>query len=387
MRVALLPCLLLSVTVTACDRVTAPHALELADNAERSLWQSWTPQSLGAAGDDADAMHAWLTSSDRSGIVLSMDGARDSIGAVVVERVYVPPDGHGMPFSRRSLVAFPQNTSYGILALTETNADDRRGLDAHEGADQLNPRPALAVAHASMEDWWIPRAGHVVIEPVETGSACPFAVDDADPAADSGRVTCRLTTFNVQLNGELVRRLDAQNSLLPEALKPHHRLEVAPQRVKGIRFTIRCPKDVMGALGSWYGGACYGPFGFWRNNSLFARSLDVDVTQMRQQTLPGSSHTYYRTVREGSALSTGGAHLVRWTMSYPDGGVIARDSTTANFADISTSAYVDSFVQDCARGMLPGERRQCLSDLGYDPKGRLRYRVAVLDVEDVARGP
>ena len=51
-----------------------------------------------------------------------MDGATDSIGAVVVERVYVPPDGHGMPFARHSLVAFPQNTSYGILALTEDNA-------------------------------------------------------------------------------------------------------------------------------------------------------------------------------------------------------------------------------------------------------------------------
>ena len=387
MRCRLFSWLCAGAVVTACDRVTAPHALELADNAERTLWQNWTPRSLGSAHDHADALHAWLTSRDRSGIVLSMDGATDSIGAVVVERVYVPPDGHGMPFARRSLVAFPQNTSYGILALTEDNSDDRRGLDAYEGADQLNPHPVLAVAHSRMEDWWIPRAGHVAIEPIETGASCPFALDD-NTATDSGRVSCRLATFNVQLNGELVRRLDAENSLLPETLKQHHRLDVAPQRVKGIRFTIRCPKDVMSALdkSSWYGLACYGPFGFWRNNSLFARSLDVDVTQMQRQTLPGSSHTYYRTVRAGSARSTDGAHLVRWTMSYPDGGVIARDSTTS-LSELSTSAYPYWLVQDCTRGMLPGERRQCLGDLGYDPKGRLRYRIAVLDIEDVARGP
>ena len=382
MRCRFLACFLLAVAATACDRVTAPRALQIADDTERTLWQNWTPSSLGAAASDMNAINAWMASSDRTSLLVSVDGATESIGAVVVERVYVPPDGHGMPFARRSLVAFPQNTNYGILALTEDNADDRRGLDDHEGADQLNPHPALAVAHARMEDWWIPRAGHLVIEPSETGASCPFALDD-NSATDSGRVTCRLATFNVQLNAELVRRLDAQNSLLPETLKQHHRLEVAPQRVKGIRFTIRCPRDVMGALGkSWYGLACYGPFGFWRNSSLFARSLDVDVTQMQPQTAPGSSYTYYRTVRAGSG-STDGAHLVRWTMSYPDGGVIARDSTTS-FPEISTSAYPFWLVQDCARGMLPGERRQCLSDLGYDPKGRLRYRVAVLDVEDVA---
>ena len=71
---------------------------------------------------------------------------------------------------------------------------------------------------------------------------------------------------------------------------------------------------------------------------------------------------------------------------FADGGLIARNSTT-NVTENSTSAYPYWLVHDCARGMLPGERRQCLADLGYDPKGRLRYRIAVLEVEDVARGP
>ena len=394
MRCPSLWCILVAVAVNGCDRVTAPHALELADQTERTLWQNWAPTSLGAAGEDMSAMHMWLTSSDRSGMIVSMDGATDSVGAVIVERVYLPPEGQGMPFAHRSLVAFPQNTSYGILALTDDSADDRPGPEAYQGTDELNPHPALAVAHASMEDWWIPRSGHVVIEPIETASSCPFAVDDEKGAADSGRVTCRLVTFNVQLDGELVRRMDARNALLPEPLKQHHRLDVAPQRVKGIRFTVRCPKDVMSALDkSWYGLACYGPFSFWRSNRLFARSLDVDITQMQRHTAMGSSSRYYRTLRAGSTHPIDGTHIVRWTMSYPDGGLIVRDSTTSitelttSITELSTTAYPYWLVQDCARGMLAGERRQCLADLGYDPKGRLRYRIAVLDIEDVARGP
>lgn len=213
-----------------------------------------------------------------------MDGATDSIGAVVVERVYVPPDGHGMPFARHSLVAFPQNTSYGILALTEDNADDRRGLDAYEGADQLNPHPVLAVAHSRMEEWWIPRAWHVAIEPIETGASCPFALDD-NTGTDSGRVTCRLATFNVQLNGELVRRLDAVNSLLPETLKQNHRLDVAPQRVKGIRFTIRCPArpiPITGRCGPVAHvrptvlSSCDGPSATWDTT----RRVDCDIASL-----------------------------------------------------------------------------------------------------------
>jgi len=388
MRCRSLPCFLLALAATACDRVTAPRALQIADEAERGLWQNWTPNSLGAALSDMSPINVWMASADRSDVVASLDGAADSIGAVVVERVYLPPDGHGIPFARRSLVAFPQNTSYGILAATENNADGRRGLDGNESIDDLNPHPALTVARAREEDWWVARSGRVVIEPIETGAACPFALDGGDVAADSaGHVTCRLATFNVQLAGEFVRRLDAQNSLLPEALKRHHRLDVAPQRVKGIQFTVRCPRDALGALGkSWYGLTCFGPFRFWRSSSLFARSLDVDIAQMQPLTTVGSSHRYYRTLRAGSALAIGGPHMVRWTMSYPDGGVIVRDSTTS-LMDLSASGYPYWLVQDCARGMLSGERRQCLVDLGFDPKNQLRYRVAVLDVEDVARGP
>ena len=367
--------------------MTAPRALQIADETERGLWQNWTPNSLGAALGEMSAINAWMASGDRSGTIVSLDGGTDSIGAVVVERVYLPADGHGIPFARRSLVAFPQNTSYGILALTENNADDRRGLDGNEHTDDLNPHPALTVARPREEDWWIPRSGHVVIEPVETGAVCPFALDGGDVAADSaGRVTCHLAIFNVRLAGEFVRRLDAQNSLIPEALKQHHRLDVAPQRVKGIRFTVKCPVDALDGLGkSWYGLTCFGPFRFWRNSSLFARSLDVDITQMQPLTTMGSSYRYYRTLRAGSRLSIGDPHTVRWTMSYPDGSLIVRDSMT-RLSELATSTYPYWLVQDCARGMLSGERRQCLVDLGFDPKNQLRYRIAVLDIEDVTRG-
>jgi hypothetical protein len=382
MRRPSLSCLFLALVATACDRVTAPRALEIADDAERTLWQTWTIHSLSGAHAELNAIIIRVASGDGSSMLVSVDGTQESIGAVVVERVYIPPHGQGMPYSRRSLVAFPQNTSYGILALTETNADDRRGLDDNQSSDDLNPHPALAVAHAREEDWWIPRSGKVVIEPRETGANCPFALGGDDVAADSaGRVSCNLSTFDVQLDGELVKRLDAQNSLLPEALKQHHRLSIASQRVKGIRFTIRCPNDVTGTLGrSWYGIACLSDFSFWRSNDLFARSLGVDIAQMRPWSGPHSSQGYYRTVRAGSERPADARRMLRWTLSYPDGSQIARDSTL-DFPDVPESAHKSWLAQDCARGLLDGERRQCLVDLGYDPKGLQRYRVGVMDME------
>jgi hypothetical protein len=92
-----------------------------------------------------------------------------------------------------------------------------------------------------------------------------------------------MTTYDVQLVGELVRRVDAQNSLLPEAMKQRHNILVARQRVKGIRFTVRCPDALLSALGTtWYGISCSKPLVFWRSNALSSRSLGVDVRQMER---------------------------------------------------------------------------------------------------------
>jgi hypothetical protein len=326
--------------------------------------------------------NAWLNFKGRSTILVSTDEATQPIEAVVIERVFVPPAGQGLPFSRRSLVAIPQNLEYGILAVTSTNADEHN--IAEFDADDLNPRPSLVVTRERDEDWWIPRSGRVEIAPLSASSACPFENGGYEAALDSARrVTCDVTTYLLNTEGELVRRLDAKNSLLPESMKQHHHIFVAPQRVNGIRFTVRCPaKDPARVLNTeWYLMACAGnPINFWRSNKLFASSLGVDVTKMEPVHVGYTTQAYGRNVREGSDTKPSESRVLRWTLSYPDGSVLERDSTI----DYPARPIDRPWLDDCAKGVKYGGRRQCLVPESGLAK-RSAYGVLVLDMEDVAR--
>jgi hypothetical protein len=287
-----------------------------------------------------------------------------------------------MPFSRRSLVAIPQTLDYGILAVTSTNADEHN--IAEFDADDLNPRPSLVVTRERDEDWWIPRSGRVEIAPLSAGSACPFENGGYDAAADSsGRVSCNVTTYLVNAEAELVRRLDAKNSLLPESMKQRHRIFVSPQRVNGIRFTVRCPATdpALVLRTEWYLTACAGnPVNFWRGNKLFASSLGVDVTKMEHVHVGYFTFAYGRSVREGSDTRPQGSRVLRWTLSYPDGSVLERDSTI----DYPGKPIDRPWLDDCAKGVQYGGRRQCLVPESGLAK-RSAYGVLVLDMEDNAR--
>jgi hypothetical protein len=372
--------LLAGLFLSACERVTAPKALEIADDLEHQVWHGKLPSFHGS-----ELSNAWLNFKGRSTILVSTDESTQPIEAVVIERVFVPPAGQGMPFSRRSLVAIPRTLDFGILAVTSTNADERNLAEFN--ADDLNPRPSLVVARERNEDWWIPGSGRVEIAPVSAGSACPFENSGVDVAADSsGRVTCNVSTYLVHAEGELVRRRDAENALLPEAMKQRHRIFLAPQQVNGIRFTIRCPeKDPVSALGkTWYGIDCAGnPVQFWRSNTLFARSLGVDVTKMERASVRYVTSTYVRTLREGSEKQPPGSRVIRWTLSYPDGTVMERDSTIDYSPDLVRPDR--GLLMDCARGLLYGGRRQCILPQAGLPKWQSPYGVYVLDMEDAAR--
>lgn len=206
--------------LTACERVTAPKALEIADKLEENLSRHWTPGLIISTFGDTGPLDAWFSSRDRSTIFVGMDGPMEQMGAIVLERMYFPPSGYGAPFSRRSLLAFPLNADYGILARTETNASEGKGLngfDKWDKPDDLNPQAYLAVSNKRQEDWWTPRSGNVVVEPVETGTKCPLELDQGN--TEQGRVSCDLVTYDVHLQWEFVRRGDAASSLL-ESIKP-----------------------------------------------------------------------------------------------------------------------------------------------------------------------
>jgi hypothetical protein len=93
-----------------------------------------------------------------------------------------------------------------------------------------------------------------------------------------------------------------------------------------------------------------------------------------------TTQAYGRDVREGSETRPAGSRVLRWTISYPDGSVLERDSTI----DYPARPIDRPWLDDCARGVKYGGRRQCLV-----PEGGLAtksvYGVLVLDMEDAGR--
>ena len=375
--------LIATTVVTACNRdVSAPKALEIADAVERQLSQKWNATVMGHLAYVDNAFTPFRNDPDSTIIGLTTDGVSDYLTAAVLERVYVPPRGVGAPVSRRSLFAWRHDANYAIYAVTETNADDSGTIgDYRFENDVLNPRPQLLAPHEREDDWWLGQAGKVVIEPEKTGERCPFQNGGEDADEDkSGRVTCDVVTYKVTIDGELLRRLDFKNALLPDALKPRHHITVTTQRVNGIRFTIHChPTELIADTHVPIYWGCNGfPLMFWRSNDLFAPSLGVDIKQMKRF---GNRLVYGRTMTQGSEKSSGGPRVLRYTESYPDGTVIERDS-----ADLTHNLPSDQdWLEQCARGMGYGGRRQCLVAPFGHPKMQSRYHIFVVDMEELAR--
>ena len=380
--------LLFSATlITACNRdVSAPKALEIADAVEQQLSQKWNATVMGHLTYVDNAFTPFWNNPDSTVIRLTTDGASDHLTAAVIERVFVPPRGVGAPVSRRSLFAWRHDADYAVYAVTESNADGSGAIgDYALGNDVLNPRPQLLAPREHDEDWWLGQAGKVVIEPEKTGDRCPFENGGEDAKEDSsGRVTCDVVTYEVTLDGELVRRLDFKNALLPDALKPRHHIAATTQRVNGIRFTIQChPTElILNTHTPIYWGCNDFPIIFWRSNDLFARSLGVDVRQMKRSgDRLNPMPVYGRTLVPGSEKSPGGPRVLRYTESNPDGTVIERGS-----ADFALNLPTDeNWLEQCARGMGYGGRRQCLVVPFGHPKMQSRYGIFVVDMEEAAR--
>ena len=75
-----------------------------------------------------------------------------------------------------------------------------------------------------------------------------------------------------------------------------------------------------------------------------------------------------------------GSRVLRWTVSYPDGSVLERDSTI----DYPGRPIDRPWLDDCAKGVKYGGRRQCLvPESGLAKKSA--YGVLVLTMEDDAR--
>ena len=373
--------------LAACERVTAPKALQIADETEQRLMQQWNPAVIRQLYDAETMLNPFWPDPERSMIALTKDGETEQLNAVVIDRVYVPPEGEGAPVSRRSFVAWLPNASYGVLATTESNVDESGPIASYySDYDPLHPRSRLVAPHANQQDWWLGREGTISIEPKETHSRCPFGNGGGDADEDvSHRVTCDVAMYVVQLDGDLVRRSDEENHLIPESMKRHHRIIVAQQRVKGLRFTVRCHPTELIEQSSFQSGCTANnyAFMFWRSDTLFAHSLGVELTNMKP--LPEGQkggYVYGYTLRAGSEKRPDGPRVVRWTVSYPDGALVEKDS----LLEYTGFPERDSpWLDQCTSRMGYGGRRQCLVQPWGHPKSRSRYGIFVVDVEDAAR--
>lgn len=379
------PFCLLALSLSACERVTAPQALVAVDKVEETLWRDWTPDAIQSA-NEGNFYGVWKSLGDSSSIVVVNNGATDRLHAAVIERVFIPPPGGGAPFSRRSLVAWSEHVSYGLLAVTQTSPSEHSTITSQVDDDPLRPRPVLVAPRARNEDWWIPGSGTLTIDRQPTTSQCPFANghDEVGKPEIPTMLTCEVGTYIVEANGDLVRRFDAENKLVPDQFKQHHQIVVGPQQVQGIRFIVHCPdRDPMSMSrysDRYLTGCGNYPFPFWRSNDLFAPSLGVDIAQMKceknwQPMICG------HTLRAGRFPRPDGPRMVRWTLSYPDGTVKERGADTALFADEDHVWLAECSAYD----VFFGGRRQCLIPEMTVPKWRSRYRMLVLDMEEGSR--
>jgi hypothetical protein len=135
---------------------------------------------------------------------------------------------------------------------------------------------------------------------------------------------------------------------------------------------------------------CTNPFIFWRNNALFARSLGVDISQMKRLNHVDNEREYGRTVQAGSDRQPDGPRTVRWKLYDTDGTLVDQDTRldytpSPEFKPTNDQSWLHYKLQWCADGLGYGGRRQCLIDQGGHSRRRSNYGVFVLDIEEAAR--
>ena len=204
---------LFAAALTACDRVSTPKALEVADRVEESLWSDWTAYAIQTA-NEGNFYNVWKRLGGGGTISVVNNGATDQLYAAVIEREFIPPPGGGAPVSRRSLVAWTDNLSYGLLAVTQTSPNEHGSITSQIDDDPLGPRPVLVAPRTHFEDWWIPGSGTVTIDRMTTpAERCPFA-DGHDEVSGAPKVvmlTCEVGVYLVRSFDyivDLLRRFD-----------------------------------------------------------------------------------------------------------------------------------------------------------------------------------
>lgn len=392
------PVLVLS--VAACERVTAPEALKVADRIEAEVAQGRFdnfhkllmfgadvgPVPFGQRARGAPFVPVTQTAS----LFVERDGGTEPVNAFVIERVYVPYDDAGTPVRRRTLVVWPDSFEYSLVARTENGARsiDRNGFYPEMGSDHLHPASGVRLARPRDEDSWIGRSGSISIEPAGADSACP-QFSTAPGAEPAERVDCHATTFSVRVDAELDRAGDTTLARLT-GIPTVHRFRVVEQRVPGLRFTVHCAKLDFKTL-DWskvdINSPCNShPEAFWRNDTLFAPRLGVHIADFTHIGPPGSS-IIARTIERGQPAAPGTIPrgYLRWTAYMPNGKLVVSDSASIAHLSSRDAMPVDSLARTDPFNSLetldPGGIREYLAPAWIYVPGSGQLGMVVVRVE------
>lgn len=282
-----------------CERPTAPEARDMARRIETEMLtgnfghaqlmvMNAGPVGMFFSQDHPHGNHA---------LVLNRDGRDATINGYVIEEVLLAPNGFGGPVVRRSLLGWPDDFGFAVHATAD-------------GASQLtlihNGPGARTAVRASVE------IGESIIE-----RTCPTALGKTAFGDTITTVSCEFARYDVMAEAEFPRERDPSTMAAPRI----HRLRVRRQAIPGARFVTRC-RDVRGMedMQNLYPG-CMDRYAFWRDNALFARELNVDVTQMKRE-----DGMYYRRIRGKRQRQD---LTVAWTLHFPDGRLIETGSVSA----------------------------------------------------------
>lgn len=376
--------------LVGCDRPTGPEARDMAAEIEAEAGRgdfSRIRRMLPLTAPAGYLQGSRKVHRNRA-VIAVRNGRADTLSGFVLENVYLPPAGYGVPLIRRSLVGWDDEWQYGFVAISEAHPGSVGRSDPslpHSMYPQtmdsvLGPPPAfLRVTRHEPGASWLARGGVVDIRNPVIDRECEV---DRDPLGGVDglhtNVTCEWALFEVKVEGSFIRESDA-GGLLPDHMKPRQRLEIPAQRVPGVRFTTQCRdfrNDIVATLSEFSDPCFHNWYRWWRDNRLFADSLGIDVAQMRRTE---GENSYRRVLRPGVRGDVPRLHKYRWTIRTPDGTVLRRDSTRG--LDPTTGALIHVSPMGPVGRISWGEHVQVIvqaTDVGLS---RSFYAMVIVDVE------
>jgi hypothetical protein len=322
----------------ACDQPTAPQAREEIEKTELAVL-SGGPQldfRLGQMFADAGGPGVLATGKFNDLVTVQRDGSPVRYVGTVIERVYLPPPSvGGKPIVKRLLLAWDRESRRGLAIAADEAATvvalPTKTLLDDNSADRLwSPRAFVIQNEQNGRQAWFGTEGQVAIIPGPTVGECPFK--NTDPLAyfpslgTSSKVgsICQQLQYTVSVAATLEKRRAVDDAgLFDRFRRSHMDVRLIGQSVSGSRIVTQCPDSL--DMQMFPPMECMGYVGFWRDQSLFAPSIGLDVSRLRSPP-HGMGEPYYDIINDGTgkafACCSQSNAAVRYAVYAPNGTLI-----------------------------------------------------------------